>query len=509
MKPANARKIADALALLIALAAFGLTAAASRSPFERLPHLEDEVAYLFQARVFAGGQVVIDSPEPHRAYWQPFVVDYAGRRFGKYPPGWPLLLAVGVLLGQPWVSNAFLAALSVALIYRLGRAIFDAETGLVAAVLTASSPMFLLLSGSLMGHTAALFWGVLFVFALWKVERTGRAVWAAAAGAALGMLFNTRPLTAVGMALPFALGLAGMVLWRGIKTWWRRGWRPLLAFGAAAALTATMTPLFNAAATGSPTTNLYTLVWPYDQVGFGECCGRSGHTPEKGIRNTKADLALWSSDLFGWQMDADLHRSLEENAGWWLGRGVSWVLLPVGLIARRRSRWTWALLGTFAGLVGAHVFYWVGAQTYSARYYYEALPGLALISAAGFTGLARRVPRGPAYAVLAVMIAASLLGYTPARLGVLWRFNDIGQDDIAALRVLRDGRPVLILVTGEQPRSWREWGTYMALTSPYLDSDVVAARDRGWQGEREAILARLPGRQVLYLPPDNHLTWRE
>jgi hypothetical protein len=146
-------------------------AVVSRVTFERLPHLEDEFAYLYQARIFARGDTYIDTPRPTRAYWQPFLINDDGRRFGKYSPGWPLLLAVGAALDQPWIVNAWLAMLTVALVYRLGREIFSPATGAVAALLTAASPMALLLSGSLMAHTAALCFTTLFLYAVWRVER--------------------------------------------------------------------------------------------------------------------------------------------------------------------------------------------------------------------------------------------------------------------------------------------------------------------------------------------------
>jgi hypothetical protein len=162
------------LALVLAVFSFGMAGLVSRTVFERLPHLEDEMAYLFQARTYARGSLVIESPVPSRAYWQPFVVDFDGRRFGKYTPGWPLHLMVGEMMGQPWVINAFLAAMTVALVYRLGREVYSVDVGLIAAALVAFSPMALLLNATLMGHTAALFAVVLFMYAYWRIERGRR-----------------------------------------------------------------------------------------------------------------------------------------------------------------------------------------------------------------------------------------------------------------------------------------------------------------------------------------------
>jgi len=43
--------------------------------FERLPHLEDEVAYLFQARTMAMGRLTVPSPAQPDSFWTPFVLD--------------------------------------------------------------------------------------------------------------------------------------------------------------------------------------------------------------------------------------------------------------------------------------------------------------------------------------------------------------------------------------------------------------------------------------------------
>jgi hypothetical protein len=188
------------IGLLLAGFAFSMSAWLSAGVFERLPHLEDEVAYLYQARIFAGGHLVIDSPQPQSAFWQPFVVDSAatGKRFGKYPPGWPALLALGLLLGHPWLVNACLSALTVLLVYRLGSRVFDPDVGLCAAVLLAFSPATLLLDATLMPHTAALFLATLSLYAYWRMQNGNRSTaWGACAGLALGALAATRPLTAV------------------------------------------------------------------------------------------------------------------------------------------------------------------------------------------------------------------------------------------------------------------------------------------------------------------------
>ncbi len=389
-------------ALLLAFFAFFMSAYVSQAVFARMPHLEDEVAYLFQARTYAGGHLVIETPEPRRAFWQPFVVDLDGVRFGKYTPGWSLQLALGVLMGQTWLINACFAALTVTLVYRLGREIFNPDVGVIAAALTAFAPMALLLNATLMGHTSALFAATLFLYAYWRVERGKHVLrWGVVAGIALGLLVANRPITGLAVGTPLILWSAvrlGRSLIHALRE--RAQNHAILSTDTAGAthvsllenagdaeaqhtaplqtqaipahgFLATLTPLVllstitlviaaivpynNYLATGSPTKDLYTLVWSYDRVGFGECCGRSGHTLEKGIRQAGFDLSLTSADLFGWEIGSltqpdgtiqpDMaNHLLTQSTYWyklgdnWVLLGISWILLPFGFLLAYRRR---------------------------------------------------------------------------------------------------------------------------------------------------------------------------
>ncbi len=483
-KPPHGQKTGwrtKSLVLLLALFAFAASISISRQVFENVPHLEDEVAYLFQAKVFARGQVTVPIEYPKSAFWQPFVIEHAnGQRFSKYPPGWSILLAVGVLLGLPAVSNATLAALTVLVTYRLGRDAFNSETGLIAAVLTAFSPMTLLLNATLMAHTAALFCAVLFMWAYLRMSRaTGSHAlrWGALSGAALGALTATRPLSAVAVALPF-------ILWSSIAVFKAARVRPsaappahrvsstlvrvlppLIALSVAALLVAGLVPLYNAAATGDPRANLYTLVpgWEYDRVGFGPDIGRNGHTLIKGVQFARYDLSLTAADLFGWQLSG----WTDMLTGWvngvapagmiadsyWPVLGISWVLMPFGMVVGFRREWmvvwviggalwlslagtfllngvelwslagilwaslplvaimfqrnaasgeqrsgappdtalyTWLMFAVLFALVAVHTTYWIGSQRYSTRYYTEGLSAAAVLSALPLAWLARR-----------------------------------------------------------------------------------------------------------------------
>jgi hypothetical protein len=262
-------------ALLVLVAAFlGMMWALdiSDTSFARLPHLEDEYAYTYQAKIFAEGNVYVATPEPKRAFWQPFLIDYEGKRFGKYPPGYPMLLAIGYLLGFPAVINAWLLALTIVVTYRLGREVFNEPTGVIAAFLLASSPITLMHSAGLMSHPAALFWLMVCLYGLWRLEKGTHLVrWGMVAGVSLGMVTATRPFVGIAVAIPLvaysalrvgasllprrniqlAWWLNVLVLWMPIAfftflaflvkqqlPYWTLGTRTILATGAAMAVCA-------------------------------------------------------------------------------------------------------------------------------------------------------------------------------------------------------------------------------------------------------------------------------
>lgn len=533
-------------ALLLALISFSLSAVISRAVFERLPRLEDEVAYLFQAEVFARGDIMIDRPTPFTPFWKPFVVDHSsGSRFSKYTPGWSAWLSLGVNTGEAWIVNAFFAMLTVVVVFRLGREVFNPDVGLVAAALLTFSPMALLLSGTLMSHTSALFFATLFMYSYWRLSKphpspqtplplremgfirhqTG---WGILAGFALGMLVINRPLSAVAVAAPFVLWSVIRLIQTLIadRSQFVRTLMPLIALSVVTLTISLAIPIYNYLATGSPTTNLYTLVWPYDKVGFGKGYGRNTHTLEKGISFARYDLSLLAADLFGWQAGTfntklqqqlvDLPRSSAD--GYWALLGLSWLPILPGLLLGFKKRWswlwafniviwliwlpngvdnnltawllvgavllfaplmfilsdrddhqpiwTWLLLAVVVTLVTVHLAYWIGSQRYSTRYYFEAVSALCIIAALAIAWLMRLRPEFKlgVYAVFFAICFASLVLYSTPRIDALRGYNRVTATMIEEVQARRTtDKPVLVLVQGPDVGVNASWRSYGAL----------------------------------------------
>ena len=346
---------------------------------------------------------------------------------------------------------------------------------------------------------------------------------------------------------------------------------------AAGLIVASALPLFNFAATGDPTTDLYRLVWDYDRLGFGDGHGRTGHSIANGLRHAHYDLSLAGADLYGWQphgITPDLVEHLQRGRTAWPVRAYSFVLLPFGLviglaagavqrhdlvlrfrllglwcagailwvlilarptwfflsnslflrpgyswlwvvvalawvnlplIAFRRWQnqpqipWTWLLFAAASSILILNMTYWTGSMRYSTRYYFEALTAVALLSAVPAILATSRWAKITSTAAVTALSAICLVHYSIPRISALHRFNGVGRDVIEELEARRDdSRPVLVLVAGKTGGRWQPYGSLMAVTGPYLDGEIIAARIRSAE-QAAALAGRYPEHQVLEL----------
>ncbi len=488
----------DLAALLFSLAAVIAAYVVAERVFERVPHLEDEIAYVWQAKAMAEGAITVPSPIYSHKFLVPFVVEHEGQRFGKYPLGWPALLAVGIKSGlRDWV-NPLLAGLAVWFTYRLGKKLLGEIAGLIAAGLTLSSPFFLMNAGSLLSHPLGLVLSLAFVIAWWDLVGPRREhqlpPWlpAVTAGSALGVLGLTRPFTALGVALPFIIhGLVRMV--KGDPQERKR----LLVTAGVAGLLSLLHFGWQAAATGDPFFNPYELWWPYDKVGFGPGHGvaEGGHSLRQAWLNTWFSTYVGWHDLFGWA-------------------GYSWLLLPFGLPAIRRNGRMWWTMSVVVSLFLIYMAYWIGAWTFGPRYQFEGLFSLTLLSAAGLCWTAglpyhpgepyvsktrwTRTRRLAMTAAAGFLVAVNLVFYLPPRLAAVNDLYGISRDALAPFEQAAEFAPAVIIVHADH---WTGYGSLLELEDAFLTSPFVFV----WgdqPGMRAELEAAFPGRNIFHYYPD-------
>jgi hypothetical protein len=488
----------DKIALAISILAIIITAWISINIFEGIPHLEDEYAYIWQAQVISKGELTVPSPPEHKSFLVPFVVDYQGERFGKYPIGWPAALSLGERVGLRWLVNPLLAGLSVWLTYRLGSKVLGNTIGILAAVLTLSSPFFLMNSGMLLSHP----WGLVLSLALaisW-LEATSQCNsvpgWlpTLTASLTLGALAFSRPYTALGVAIPF--GIHGvMLLFRGTPIIRKR----IIVIGIIVGLVGSLHLLWQYVVTGDPLRNTYTLWWEYDRIGFGPGVGvtQQGHNLRLAWQNLKHSLNAGYSDLFGWLK-------------------VSWIFLPFGLWAMRKRSKVWLIASVFPTLLILYMGYWIGAWILGPRYYYEGLFSLTILTAAGITWLAgwpleisekgwdfrggwHFRPLGVTTLII-LLITRNLMFYAPERIGKLEGLYGNSRQQLAPFQSA-DAQaltPALVVVDTD---NWRAYAGLLELANPMLDSPYIFIWTRGSRSTA-TIIEAFPDRNVLYYYPD-------
>lgn len=487
-----------AIALLAAATALTLNSLI----FESIPHTEDEVAFLFQAMTLARGHLVAPAPPVPEAFWIPFVIVREGMWFGKYPPGYPVVLALGVLLHAPWLVNPLAFGLAVVLLALLGRTLYDAPTTLLAALLLATSPFALIQAGSFLSHVACLAWTLLFMLSFATTLKKPRVRSAVPGALALALLILSRPLTAVGVVLPFAL-------WSALRFWRHPDWRSSALVFANGGIWGSLALLqYNRLTTGNPLTFGYELWWPFDRVGFGPSVGPGddGHTLANGILNTRVNLEFLERVLFGWPGPL-------ERAVLLLSLSVAVLALALRPFTAQRFQnrgsdpfvWDLVLAAQVASLVAVHLAYWTPSHMYGPRYYFEALGSLCLLAARGLQHLwsgwhvlwrlARPTTALPTWSrAVAVVLLLALIGWGIGRSGVPWWRSFYGWYDVRpepARTVANAGLTHAIVFVPAQ--AWTDYAPFFIRNSPWLDSPVLYAWDRG-AADNERVLAAFPDR---------------
>lgn len=177
------------------------------------PRIIDATSYFLEARSLAAGAFDFQVPEPLASFHGRFLLAGPNGRLGViFPPGYPLVLSLGVLLGSPLLVGPLLGALLVAATYGLARALGQsAAVAWLAAALSVLCAALRYHTADTMSHgLATLLSCAALAFALQRGAR-----WAAlGAGLCLGLLLSTRPVSGA-----VSLLLIGYALRAERKAW--------------------------------------------------------------------------------------------------------------------------------------------------------------------------------------------------------------------------------------------------------------------------------------------------
>ena len=513
--------------------------------FHAEPHIYDASAYLFSAKTFAGGHLWVPTPAAADRFPGAFMLDVMGKRFTQYPPGTGMTLAVGVLLGMPWLVEPLLGTLALLGIGLIAARLYDRRVATIAVLLGGLSPFYSYLAASYLSHAVALFF---LVWGFWLLLRfaQGGAGWNLPLAVAF---FGMGQLTRDQVGLAFAVIAAAIVI--------ALCWRPLLALFtgreagadgqpaarvsspldsprliavvaalAVALLFAAANLAYTAALTGKATVSPRLLFNPGDHFGFGPGVGFYGqHTLAAGLVNLDELLSSLAIDLFGWPFYLTL----------------AFIFTP--FILRRAILADWLLLAGGVILTGAYIGYFYHGIYLGPRYLFETLPFLLILTARGIVELARlgvwaRRPHplapsptgegepepitiasphggepsaahrvsGATVALMTALLACSLVYFWPRQIALHDNFTGLPAGTHIALdRIYAPGLRHAIIVTGDY--TFYEYVLF-PLNDPMLRQDVLYAL-AGDASQYAELRAAYPGRALyqLNIAPDGGVTY--
>ena len=345
----------------------------------------DTVSFFTQAKMFAGGFLKVPSPA-NKEFYNTISCVNNGDYYGKYPPGWAGLLALGILLHLPWVLNPILTVLTVLIIFLLGVRFYDRNTAWIASILAGTSGIVMWGAMGYFSDTFAMFASTLFIYCIVRVLESSSRLFSVIAGISLGVLFLTKPYPAVAIAIPAFLYSISYL----------RTNRKLLACGVI--VVAVFLPfialllLYNQMVTGMALLFPHTLYHPGGRLGFG----------------LRSDDVFFPLKYFG---PLDLPRNFLQTCYELNCYGIPFCLLFIAFIfwlPRKKGDWLMLLA------IGSFVLLYFAYYGVTIRYYLPVIFALALASARGLYNLGRvvsgyRVTGGRIGMTCACFLAGSFL----------------------------------------------------------------------------------------------------
>ena len=426
----------------------------------------DGCIYMFQARLFSHGMLSAQTP-PEPQFFQISHIILSDKWYTQYPPGFPAVLTLGVLLRIPWLVNPLLGSLTIAGIYLIADELYGRNTAKLSALLACTSSFFLFMSSEFLAHTSTLFFiTAAFLSFVWVVKKKRPLLSALVCGTAIGIALLCRPYTTAWFCV--SLGIAVIVKRRHLAI-------QHILIGAVPLITAVLAFFaYNAATTGDPFLFGYIVAHGQEHLpGFHQDPWlEKPHTIIQGLKYLFGNLNGLNNYLFEWPVP-------------------SLIFVAIYLAFGKKETWDWLLVGWLSSLFIGHVFYFYSNIYLGPRFVFETLPAAILLTSKGIatsTQLLATWQKTPSYAharsaicfILTVLFLFAMLLNIPTTVKS-YQSQHYGKD-VTIHKYLEENSVERGLVFVKDEPTYR---VHYPFNAPFAESHIYA-KDRGTKNEEFA-----------------------
>jgi len=223
------------------------------------PRIHDEFSYLLAADTFAHGRLT-NPAHPMRLFLDTIHVNQLPTYMSKYPPAQGAVLALGQLLGCPWIGVTFSVALMCAAVLWMLQGWLPARWALLGGLLVLLRlGVFTYWMNSYWGGAVPAIGGALVTGALPRIFRFQRLRNAVLLGLGAFILANSRPYEGLVLCLPVMVVLAVWLFGRRSPSWSVALPKLILPLLVVGLLSGMFVGYYNWRATGNPFLTPYVL----------------------------------------------------------------------------------------------------------------------------------------------------------------------------------------------------------------------------------------------------------